>query len=176
MVSALLWCELMNWLGRRPVVYILVPVMSRSLRVIMSAQRPPLSQNLLRLAPWESLHTFSQALQPPTPGILGPRVCWLYYWYPCSNLRLTPQGWKVAEECQSRSPTHVGKHPPAHQSIHINPFTGQGHLIPCTMNFRRRFLWHNTQDFSMSLPSWTLQQGEQCGGRGQFVAETPKQN
>lgn len=68
-MSALLWCELMNWLGRRPAVYILVPVMSRSLRVIiMSAQRPPLSHSLLRLAPWESLQTCSQALQPPTPS------------------------------------------------------------------------------------------------------------
>lgn len=75
-MSALLWCELMNWLDRRPAVCILVPPMSRSLRVIMSARRPPLSQSLLGLAPWESLHTCSQALQPlPHPG---PWVCWLH--------------------------------------------------------------------------------------------------
>lgn len=67
-MSAPIWCELMNWLGQRPAVYILILVMSRSLRVIMSAQRPPLSQSLLRLVLWESLHTCSQALQPPTPS------------------------------------------------------------------------------------------------------------
>lgn len=134
-MSALLWCELMNWLGRRLAVYILVPVMSRSLRVIiMSAQRPPLSQSLLRLASWELLQTCFQALQPPTPSWAHGRAGF-YYHYPCSNLRLTPWGWKATEECQSRSPTRVGTCPPAHHSIHINPFTGQGHLILCTRYF-----------------------------------------
>lgn len=71
-MSAPLWCELMNWLGQRPSVYIFISVMSRSLRVIMSAQRPPLSQSVLRLVPWESLHTCFQALQPlPHPGPMG---------------------------------------------------------------------------------------------------------
>lgn len=86
-MSALLWYELMNWLGQRPTVHILDLVMSGSLRVIMPAQRPPLSQGLLRLAPWVSRHTFPgiAALYP----ILGPWACWFYYHCPCSNLRLT---------------------------------------------------------------------------------------
>lgn len=69
-MSALLWCELMNWLGQRPAVYILVPVMSRSLRIIMSARRPPLSQSLLRLA--------SMGVTPDLfPGVATPTPSWL---------------------------------------------------------------------------------------------------
>lgn len=104
----------------------------------MPAQRLPLSQSLPRLAPWVALYVFPDIMV--SYPILGPRLCWFRHHCPCSNLRLTPRGWKLAEEFQSRSPTRVGTCPSACQSIHVNPFIVRVHLILCTRHFWERLM------------------------------------